>query len=398
MGEGDVAVIGASTAGLFGAYLLARQGRQVRLFDQRQRLGPTQRTLIVTNRISQVLGFVPHEAVVNHVQEIELLSQKRRVVVKLRAPDLVLERERLIQLLAGKAQREGVEIELGYSFLELEGNPDGLSLALYNRDTDRVKEVRTRVLIGADGVWSQVARAVDADCQVNRRDDRSRVAIWQARVTLPPGAGEHTVRVWFHKESTQFFYWLIPESKHKGVVGLVGEDQEKVKRNLEQFLDAHGFEALEFQAADVALYHPDLPSSIQLEDSEVFLVGDAGGQVKVTTVGGVVAGLQGARAVAGALFPWPEGKHRQKGMGRKFRVLRRELGLHFLMRSLLNRFDDSDYDHLLDLVSNRTKGVLQTYTRDELRRAFFKLLLAQPRLLLLAARPLMRIGNERWRS
>jgi len=378
VGEGDVAVIGASTAGLFAAYLLARHGFRVRLFDQRQKLGPPQRTLIVTNRINQVLGFTPHEAVVNHIQEIELLSQNRRMVVKLGAPDLVLERERLVQLLAGRAQQEGVEIELGYSFLELEASPDGLSLALYNRGTDRVKEVKAGVLIGADGVWSQVARAVG-------RDDHSRVAIWQVRVALPPGAGEHTVRVWFHKESTQFFYWLIPESKHRGVVGLVCEDQEKAKGNLEQFLDAYGFEALEFQAADVALYHPDLPASIQLEGSEVFLVGDAGGQVKVTTVGGVVTGLRGARAVAGALF--------QKGMGREFRALRRELDLHFLMRSLLNRFSDSDYDHLLDLVSNRTEGVLQTYTRDELGGAFFKLLLAQPRLVLLTARSLIRIGE-----
>jgi len=376
----NVAVIGASTAGLFAAYLLAREGFRVRLFEQRDKLGPPRRTLIVTHQISQVLGFAPHEAIINHIQEIELLSQKRRAVVKLGAPDWVLERERLVQLLAGKAQREGVEIELGYSFLELEGSPDGLSLALHDRGTDRVKEVQAGVLIGADGVRSRVARAVG-------RDDRSRVAIWQARVALPPGMGEHTVRVWFHRESTPFFCWLIPESQHRGAVGLVGEDQEKAKGNLERFLDGHGFEALEFQAADVALHHPGLPSSIQLGSSEVFLVGDAGGQVKVTTVGGVVAGLRGARAVAEAVS--------KKGTRRELRALRRELNLHFLMRSLLSRFSDSDYDHLLDLVNSGTKGILQTYTRDELGRAFFKLLLTQPRLLLLAARSVMRRGEGR---
>lgn len=385
--EDDAVVIGASTAGLFGAYLLARQGLRVRLFDQHEQLGPPQRTLIVTNQINQILGFTPHEAVVNHIQEIELLSQNRRALVKLGVPDLVLERERLIQLLAERAQREGVEIELGYNFLGLEGSPGGLSLALHNRGTDRVKEIKARALIGADGVWSQVARAAGAD-------DRSTVAIWQAKVILPPETGEHMVRVWFHKESTPFFYWLIPESKRRGVVGLVCTAQEKAEGNLRQFLDAYGFEALDFQAADVPMYHPSLPVSIQLEGSEVFLIGDAGGQVKVTTVGGVVAGLRGARAVVGALFPRPYGQNRQKRRGRKeLRRLRRELGLHFLMRSLLDRFSDSDYDHLLDLVSNRTKGVLQTYSRDELGGAFFKLLLAQPRLLPLAARSLMRIGE-----
>jgi len=273
-------------------------------------------------------------------------------------------------------------------------NADGLNVALYSRSTDRVKEVGASLVIGADGVWSQVARAAGTDCRVNRHDDLSRVAILQARVALPPGTSEHTVRVWFHKESTQFFYWLIPESKRRGVIGLVCEDPDKAKGNLEQFLDVYGFEALEFQAADVPLYHPRLPISIQLEGSEVFLIGDAGGQVKVTTVGGVVAGLRGARAVVGGLFLRPYGKDRRKGMGREeLKRLRRELSLHFLMRSVLNRFSNSDYDDLLDLVSNRTKGVLQTYTRDELGGAFFKLLLAQPRLLPLAARSLVRIGE-----
>lgn len=391
--EGDVVVIGGSTAGLFAACLMAQQGLRVRLFDQHERLGPPQRTLIVTHRIAQALGFAPREAVVNHIQEIELLSQNRRAMVSLGTPDLVLERERLVQLLAGKAQREGVDIQLGYSFLALAENAHGLNIALHNRSTDRVEEVKARVLIGADGIYSQVARAVDIGCPTDRRDDLSGVAILQARVALPSEASEHTGRVWFHKGSTQFFYWLIPESKYEGVAGLICEDEERAKGNLGEFLEAYGLEALEFQAAEVALYHPGLPSSIRLGGSGVFLVGDAGGQVKVTTVGGVVAGLRGARAAAEAILPWPNGRESQKEMGSG--ALRRELGLHFLMRSVLNRLSDSDYDHLLDLLGNRAKSVLQTCTRDELTGTVFRLLLAQPRLLLLAARSLMRIGDER---
>ncbi|MEA3345146.1 MAG: NAD(P)/FAD-dependent oxidoreductase [Chloroflexota bacterium] len=374
MSENDVAVVGASTAGLFAAYLLARQGHRVRLFEQRYKLGPPERTLIVTRWINQVLGFSPHEAVVNCIHEIELLSQNRRAVVKLGASDLVLERERLIQLLAGKARQEGAEIELGHSFVGLEGVSHGLSLALHDRSADVVREVRAGTLIGADGVGSQVAQAV---C----RGDHNRVAIWQARVAMPPGTDEHTVRVWFHKDSTRFFCWLIPESKGRGVIGLVGEDWGEAKEGLGQFLDAHGFKALEFQAADVALYHPSLSCSIQLGDSEVFLIGDAGGQIKMTTVGGVVAGLRGARAAAEAIS--------STGTRKKFRTLKRELNLHFLMRSLLDRFSDSDYDHLLGLVNNKTKSILQSCSRDELGSLLFKLPLAQPRLLLLAARSLM---------
>jgi len=381
--ECHVAVIGASTAGLFAAYLLAQEGCRVSLFEQREALGPPARTLIVTNQVSQVLGFVPHEAVLNHIWEIELLSQNRRTVVKLAAPDLVLERERLIQLLAGKARRAGVEIKLGYSFRGLEENHGRLSLALYDRTSGRVRQVKARGLVGADGVGSQVAR-------VASRADPRRAAVWQARVALPPQTDQHTVRVWFHKDSTLYFFWLIPESKQTGVVGLVGENRKQAKDNLEQFVEAHGFEALSFQAADVALYHPDRQVRIQLDGSQAFLVGDAAGQVKATTAGGVVTGLRGARAMAGALL--------RNKMGEELRGLRRELGLHYLVRSLLNRFSDSDYDDLLDMLGASAKGVLQAYTRDELLGAFFKLLLAQPRLLPLAARSLMRASGGQWRG
>ena len=378
-----VAVIGASSAGLFAAHLLAQEGERVTLFEQREALGPPPRTLIVTSQLSEVLGFVPHEAVLNHIWEIELLSQNRRAVVRLGAPDLVLERERLIHLLAGKAQQAGVEIKLGYSFRGLEKNRDGLSLELYDQGSGRVRQVKARGLVGADGVASQVAR-------VAGRADPRRAAIWQARVALPPWTDEHTVRVWFHRESTPYFCWLIPESKQTGVVGLVCENQEQAKGNLERFMDAHDFEGLSFQAADVALYHPGRQVWIQLDGGEAFLVGDAAGQVKATTAGGVVTGLRGARAAAGALL--------RNNMAKELRRLRGELGLHYLIRLLLNRFSDSDYDDLLDMVGTRTKGILQTHTRDELLGSFFKLLWAQPWLLSLAFRSFTRVATGYWRG
>ncbi len=46
-----VVIVGASAAGLHAAYLLAKGGVPVYLFDERERLGPPARTLIVTSRM-----------------------------------------------------------------------------------------------------------------------------------------------------------------------------------------------------------------------------------------------------------------------------------------------------------------------------------------------------------
>ena len=121
----------------------------------------------------------------------------------------------------------------------------------------------------------------------------------------------------------------------------------------------------------------------EVEGYRVLLVGDAAGQVKMTTVGGLVAGLRGARAAAEAILG-------RKGYRQELRELKRELDLHLLMRSILDRFADADYDELLRLLNRRAKDILETYNRDEMAKGLWSLLLAQPRLLPVTARVLLR--------
>jgi len=376
MQDKPVVIIGASTSGLFAAYLLAKEGLAVHLYEQGETLGPPARTLIVTSQISQVLGFVPTAAIVNRIQHIELLSRKASARVSLQQPDLVLEREKLIHLLAAQARQTGAEIKLGYSFLGLQRDGDGLVLRLHNRQSDQVEHVKTRFLIGADGVRSDVARAA-------QMAGRGSVAILQARVALPPGAAAETVQVWLAPQDTRFFYWLIPESKQSAAVGLIADDREEASERLQCFLQEHRLEPSEYQAAQVARRQFGFRSWRRIGGADVLLIGDAAGQVKMTTVGGVVTGLRGARAAARAIV-------QGTAYGKELRALHRELNLHWLMRSVLHHLADADYDRLLDLLNSRAQGILETYSRDEMAQALWGLLLAQPRWLLLGARSFLR--------
>lgn len=390
MNDKDITIIGASSAGLFAAYLLAKEGLPVRLYDQGETLGPPPRTLIVTSQINQVLGFVPSEAIINRIHHIELFSRNAWAKVSLQQPDLVLEREKFIRLLAARARHEGAEIELGYRFLGFEGDKDGLALRnrhnstglalnLKNLRQDRVEHVRARLLIGADGAFSDVARAA-------QRAVRATVAVLQAKVALPPGADAHTVKVWFDREDTRFFSWLIPESNHSAAAGLISESQGDANEKLQHFLSKHQLEAQSYQAAQVPLYEFGSKPWARAGGLDVLLVGDAAGQVKMTTVGGVVAGLRGAEAAAKAIAG-------QRDYGKELRELKRELDLHWLIRGVLDRFVDADYDRLLDLLNTRAKGILETHNRDEMARVLWRLLLAQPRWFLLGTKSFLRSRN-----
>src|ERR1041384_1758784 len=84
----DVEIIGGSAAGLFAGYLLAREGKRVRLFDANDVLHTESRTLITTSQLSSVLGFFPHEAVYNQIDRIDIFSPQRSVTIPMTEPDL----------------------------------------------------------------------------------------------------------------------------------------------------------------------------------------------------------------------------------------------------------------------------------------------------------------------
>jgi flavin-dependent dehydrogenase len=117
----------------------------------------------------------------------------------------------------------------------------------------------------------------------------------------------------------------------------------------------------------------------------VFLVGDAAGQVKVSTVGGIVTGFRGAIGVSESIV--------NGGESSELRSLRKELDLHLLIRKTIHQFKQADYSHLVDLMNDSTRRSLSQYTRDEASRILWSIALRQPRILLLALRGLISGGS-----
>ena len=88
-----IVIAGASTSGLLAAYLLSKAGHEVEVLERSAKLDPAVRTLIVTDKINEVLGFVPHEIILNEVKHIDLFSKSRSSKMELDRPDLIIARE-----------------------------------------------------------------------------------------------------------------------------------------------------------------------------------------------------------------------------------------------------------------------------------------------------------------
>ncbi len=370
----SVAVVGGSAAGLFAASLLARRGRAVSVFERIETLEPEERTLIVTHRMRGLLGRAAEGCIVNEIRRFELFTDGRAATIPLHHPDLIVERRTLIQSLAAEARQAGARIELGRRFHSLHPNGKGLILEVERCADGSREEVRADTIIGGDGAASRVAQAAGwAPLET--------VPLVQAIVRLPKDMAPDTTRVWFVPQDTPYFYWLIPESPTHGALGVIGESGTETRRDLEQFLEKRGLEPLEFQGARIPVYRRWIPVRRQLGQSSVYLVGDAAGQVKVSTVGGTVTGFRGALGVAESIL--------NGGTSRELRSLRRELDLHLLLRRSLHDFQQPDYSHLVDLLNEAAKKSLGEYSRDDAWKLLWRVCLRQPRLLLLGLRGLL---------
>lgn len=368
----EIAIVGASAAGLYLAGLLARAGRAVSVFERAPRLAPAPRTLIVTARYRDLLGPLGEGAIVNEIRRFELFTDGRVASVSLVRPDLVVERAALIRRLAADAEACGAALVLDRRLVGMEQDRSGVRLEFVG-SRGGTEPVRVERVVGADGAFSEVARLAGWP-------RRATVPLVQAVVRRPPDVAVDTTRVWFAPTETRYFYWLIPESHERAVVGLIGEDGATTRRALARFLARHRLEPLGFQAARIPLYAPASPIRRRVGRAEVYLVGDAAGHVKVTTVGGLVTGFRGARGVAELMLT---------GRRRELRALGRELALHWVVRRALHAFSPQEYRRLLELLDRRTSRHLGLHTRDEAVRLLARMCASQPRLAWLAARNLV---------
>jgi digeranylgeranylglycerophospholipid reductase len=368
----EVIIVGGSAAGFYTAAKVALGGKRVRVLESKRALEPVPRTLIVTDHFRKQLGAFASESVVNEIRRFELFTDGRSAQLALSKPDLIIERAKLIPALAREARQSGAEISFDTRFLGLSPNANGIQVRV--ESGGRREELHAKSVVGADGAASRVARTAGWT-------PVETVPLVQAIVRLPKDCPVDTTRVWFVPDDTPYFYWLIPESAERGALGVIGEDGGDTARCLARFLGKKGIEPLEWQGARIPVYKRWVPVKRRVGKGDVYIVGDAAAQVKVSTVGGIVTGFRGAQAVSESIL--------QAGRSRELLALRRELSTHWLLRRTMHHFRQEHYSRLVDLLNAATRETLSEVTRDESTRLLWNVLRRQPQLLLLGLRGLL---------
>jgi geranylgeranyl reductase family protein len=354
-----VYIIGGGPIGSYTAYLLARQGYNVEVFEEHTTIGePVQCTGIVTSALAETIKL-DKEFIPNKITKTRIFSPDNSFI-ELSFPkgkeNIVLDRAKFDRHIASMAKDVGVKFHLGSKFVGRRNN-------IIIIEGNMAGEHKADYIIGADGPTSKVAKSSG---MFKKRK------FWtglQARVKLK---NNNIVEFYPHIGS---FAWVVPEDKETVRMGLLAKNN--IKETFNDFLKKRlgNYTIIDQQAGLVPIYS----SQIKTQKGNTFLVGDAACMVKATTGGGIVQGLKAAKALA---YSIKNNKNYEKAWKKE---IGKELWLSLMIRRCLDNFSDKDYNNLVSLFNKeKTSRILEEHDRDYPSKFLFKLLLAEPRLMLFA--------------
>jgi digeranylgeranylglycerophospholipid reductase len=295
-GEVDVLVVGGGPVGCYAASQIAKRGHSVRIVEEHAEVGrPIQCGGCITPRVFDLPDAdfrATRGVVINELRGANALSPNG-TTLSFKAKDTrayVVNRSAFDKAFARLALKNGAEMALGTRAEAANVGPEGVEVSLAHSDGTK-ETAHAKLLIGADGVQSQVARwfnlshpeklvpSIELQCAGLHLDPES-VELF---------AGE--------KIAPGFFAWIIPYGEDSGLVGLGIDGRRGVALDyLNSLLNADWFVKRYGKAQELEYVLSAIPFGLLKRTfaDRVMIVGDAAAQVKQTTGGGLYMGLASA--------------------------------------------------------------------------------------------------------
>ena len=333
MEEYDVVIAGGSISGLMSARQIAKNGHSVLVLEEGFEVGtPDHCGGLVSKSALNDMGIEPTQKVfdsmINSAQifspngkQIEINSRKQGVVV--------VNRRELDKQVALQAQQAGAEIRVKTSFKEK--TKRGVRTS--------VDEIGCKVLVDCRGISALIN---------NQRDGillSAQYEIYADWIT------DGKVEVYFDQiKYPGFFAWIIPSGKGVGKVGIAGKEIN-ISNTMEQFLRNKGkYSTIRKIFAPIWIKGPikDFVST------NVVIVGDAAGQAKPTTAGGIYSCGMGGFFAGNAITKYLEtNKHSDLLQYQKFWYDKfgKEFEKQRLARKILEKVDNKTIDMIFDTIT-----------------------------------------------
>lgn len=340
----DFLVIGAGPVGSYLASQLAAFGFRTLVVDKRSRLGePVCCTGLVSRECVNTFAFPP-SIVLREVYGARIFSPSGKLI-ELTRPEvqaIVLDRGALDLELAKQAAAAGADYMLSSIAQSIEVTSEAVRLKLNSNGSSCT--VMGKYLIVATGFGSKLLNYVG----LNGVRDFAIGA--QSEVRSPI----EEIEVYTgSKIAPGFFAWLVPTHPGRALLGLLSRSQPRQRlRMLATRLKQEGrIDSL----PDVILSRGvSLKALHRTSRGRILVVGDAAGQVKPTTGGGIFFGLISASIAAKAMAETPS--NHEKGVSNYEHEWRhrlgRELKIGHIARVVYEHLSDNQLDHAFNIMNS----------------------------------------------
>ena len=284
MEEYDVVIAGGSISGLISAREIAKKGYSVLVLEEGFEVGTPDHCGGLVSKIAlNELEINPSEKIydcaINNAsifspsgKMLEINSKNQQIIS--------IDRRQLDKQAAYQAQKYGAKIIVNSSYKEK--TKEGVSTS--------IGDIDCKILVDCRGIGALV------------NDNRNGILLSAQYEVYADWIKEGQVEVYFDQEKyPEFFAWIIPSGKGVGKVGVSGKGINTLAI-IDEFLKSKGnFSTIRKIFAPIWIKGPIK----NFVEENTVIVGDAAGQAKPTTAGGIfscgMAGIWAGRAISEAI-------------------------------------------------------------------------------------------------
>lgn len=293
----DIVVIGGGPSGATAATDLANSGKSVAMIDRDGRIKPCGGA--IPPRLIEDFD-VPDNQIVARINTARMISPtQRRVDIPIENGFVgMVDREHFDEFLRERAEQAGAKRFTG-TFVRIGRDANGTCVVYRDKASGEECMLRTKLIIGADGARSNVAKA-----EVPGGDKIPYVIAYHEIIEAPDTAGEDydPLRcdvIYDGAISPDFYGWVFPHGKSASIgmgTGLDGVDLKKATAELRIASGLAECETIRREGAPIPLKPMDRWDN----GRDVVLAGDAAGVVAPSSGEGIYYAMVGGRVAATA--------------------------------------------------------------------------------------------------
>jgi len=352
----DVCIVGASISGNYLTYLLSKSNIKIVVLEDHKEIGlPFQCAGIISQKLSKLIEL-PKEIVLNRVNTAKIVSPSGKFI-KLSGNEqpYVVDRIKLDRLFYNKVKDNP---DITYYFDERYKSfdyriDDGKEYVLI--ETSK-RKIIAKMLIGCDGPLSLVGK------QLKVKND----VIFASQIRVTANFYNHEAAMYFNPQWKQLFGWIVPESNRIYRIGIASTSN--VNKNFKRFLNELSVNMKDKIDQQGGIIPYGVMNKLAFDN--VLLLGDAAGQVKATTGGGIVMLLTAAKYASNCIYQCFKEENFSKRMIQKYyekpcsQTIGRELKLHFIIRLILENFRNKDFEIFFKIIKENKIEHLITFYGD----------------------------------